>query len=52
MSMGKRERERQREMWVTTTDLPTTASHPFYARLNQLLAEHHLDDFVEGQCQP
>jgi transposase len=37
---------------VTTTDLPTTASHPFYARLNQLLAEHHLDDFVEGQCQP
>jgi len=39
-------------MWVTTTDLPTTASHPFYARLNQLLVEHHLDDFVEGQCQP
>jgi hypothetical protein len=52
MSMGKRERERQPEMWVTTTDLPTSASHPFYARLNQLLAEHHFDDFVEGQCQP
>jgi transposase len=52
MSMGKRERERQPEMWVTTTDLPTTASHPFYARLNQLLAEHHFDDFVDGQCQP
>jgi transposase len=39
-------------MWVITTDFPTTASHPFYARLNQLLAEHHFDDFVEGQCQP
>ena len=52
MSMGKRERERQPEMWVITTDLPTSASHPFYARLNQLLAEHHFDDFVEGQCQP
>ncbi len=50
--MGKREGERQPEMWVTTTDLPTTASHPFYARLNQLLAEHHFDDFVDGQCQP
>ena len=50
--MGKRERERQPEMWVITTDLPTSASHPFYARLNQLLAEHHFDDFVEGQCQP
>ena len=52
MSMGKRERERQPEMWVITTDLPTSASHPFYARLNQLLADHHFDDFVEGQCQP
>ena len=38
MSMGKRERERQPEMWVITTDLPTSASHPFYARLNELLA--------------
>jgi len=52
MSMGKRERERQPEMWVITTDLPTSASHPFYARLNQLLAEHQFDDFVEGQCRP
>jgi transposase len=51
MSMGKRERERQPEMWVITTDLPTSASHPFYARLNQLLTEHHFDDFVEAQCQ-
>jgi hypothetical protein len=25
---------------------------PVYTRLNQLLAEHHFDDFVEGQCQP
>ena len=26
-------------MWVTTTDLPTAASHPFYRRLNQLLRD-------------
>jgi transposase len=50
--MGKRVRERQPEMWVATTDFPTAASHPFYTRLNQLLAEHHFDDFVEGQCRP
>ena len=50
--MGKRVRERQPEMWVATTDFPTAASHPFYTRLNQRLAEHHFDDFVEGQCQP
>ncbi len=37
-------------MWVTTTDLPTAASHPFYTRLNQLLHEHGFDDFAEAQC--
>lgn len=37
-------------MWVTTTDLPTAASHPFYRRLNQLLREQGFDDFVEAQC--
>src|SRR4029077_6566566 len=36
MAMGKRKRDRQPTMWVTTTDLPTAASHPFYRRLNQL----------------
>src|SRR5262252_3587310 len=50
MSMGKRKRDRQPAMWVTTTDLPTAASHPFYRRLNQLLREHGFDDFVEAHC--
>ena len=50
MSMGKRKRERQPTMWVATTGLPTTVSHPFYRRLNQLLREHGFDDFVEDQC--
>src|SRR5687767_6200275 len=50
MAMGKRKRDRQPTMWVTTTDLPTAASHPFYRRLNQLLREHAFDDFVEAQC--
>ncbi|PYS58254.1 MAG: hypothetical protein DMF76_19765 [Acidobacteria bacterium] len=39
MSMGKRVRERQPEMWVAT-NFPTAASQPFYNRLNQRLAEH------------
>jgi hypothetical protein len=50
MAMGKRERDRQPSMWVATTDLPTAASHPFYARLNQLLRERGFDDFAEAQC--
>ena len=50
--MGKRKRVRQPTMWGATTDLPTSASHPFYARLNQLLAERGFDDFVEAHCAP
>jgi transposase len=50
MAMGKRKRDRQPAMWVTATDLPTAASHPFYRRLNQLLREHGFDDFAEAQC--
>jgi transposase len=38
-------------MWVTTTDLPTAASHPFYRRLNEVLrAAHRFDDFAEAEC--
>jgi transposase len=50
MAMGKRKRDRQQLMWITATDLPTAASHPFYRRLNQVLCEHGFDDFVEAQC--
>jgi transposase len=50
MAMGKRKRDRQPAIWVTTTDLPTAASHPFYRRLNQLLRAHGFDDFAEAQC--
>jgi transposase len=34
-----------------TTDLPITASHPFYRRLNQLLGEHRFDEFVERSAR-
>src|SRR5687768_1882107 len=50
MAMGKRKRDRQPQMWVAVTDLPTAVSHPFYRRLNQLLREHGFDDFTEAQC--
>jgi hypothetical protein len=50
MSMGRRKRDRQPAMWVTTTQLPTEASHPFYRRLNEALRERGFDDLVEGQC--
>ena len=38
-------------MWVANHDLPRSAAHPFYTRLNQLLDEHDFDGHVEGLCQ-
>ena len=32
-------------------DLPRTAAHPFYARLNQILEQHDFDAFVEALCR-
>ena len=51
MAMGKkRTRDRQASMWVATADLPTSAGHPFYARLNRVLDDAGFDTFVEAQC--
>lgn len=46
MALGKRKREEQ-ELWVATSDLPTSPGHPFYQKLNQLLAESEFDRYVE-----
>ena len=49
--MGKRRgRGRQPSMWVASTDLPRSAGHPFYERLNRVLDEAGFDGFVEAQC--
>jgi len=50
MAMGTR-RERQEEFWIPTCTLARPDSHPFYQRLEQLLAEHDFDRFVEGRCR-
>jgi transposase len=50
MAMGTR-REHQEELWIPSCTLARPTSHPFYARLNQLLAQHDFDRFVEGKCQ-
>jgi transposase len=50
--MGKRRRHaKQTSMWLATQDLPRSAAHPFYTRLNQILDQHDFDGFVEGLCQ-
>ena len=48
MAMGKkRTRDRQATMWVATADLPKSAGHPFYERLNRVLDDAGFDAFVE-----
>src|SRR5262245_34005241 len=52
MAMGKRRRRAtQASMWVATQDLPHSAAHPFYTRLNQILEQHDFDGYVEGLCE-
>ncbi len=49
--MGKKPSARQASpMWVNTEDLPTSSGHPFFERLNRILAESGFDAFVEGLC--
>jgi transposase len=50
MAMGKHRRKRQASLWVATQDLPRSAAHPFYERLNRLLDDAGFDAFVEGAC--
>jgi len=50
MAMGTRSGQ-QEELWIATGTLARPASHPFYERLNHLLAKHYFDRFVEGKCQ-
>ncbi len=52
MAIGTRkQRERQEEFWIATAELPRSAGHPFYERLNELLEEAGLDGFVEELCR-
>ena len=50
MAMGKRKQEQQ-PLWIVTANMPRSASHPFYEKLNQVLAANGFDPFVEELCR-
>jgi hypothetical protein len=51
MAMGKRRRSlKQTSIWIATKDLPRTAAHPFYTRLNLILDKAGFDGYVESLC--
>jgi transposase len=51
MGMGKR-KPVQESLFVTYDDLPRSAGHPFYEKLNRLLEEAGFDRWLEERCAP
>jgi transposase len=50
MAMGKR-KAKQQGMWVSTNEIPKAASHPFYAKVNEVLERHQVDRRLEHVCR-
>jgi transposase len=51
MAMGRRRKERQETLFIATEGLSRSPGHPFYQKLNELLAEAGFDRWIEGRCQ-
>lgn len=49
MGMGKR-KPVQETLFIAHSDLPRSAGHPFYVKLNQLLDEAGFDRWLEKRC--
>jgi len=49
MGMGKR-KPAQETLFIAHDDLPRSAGHPFYVKLNQLLDEAGFDRWLEKRC--
>ena len=47
---NRRPGERQASIWVASAELPRSAGHPFYERLNRVLDEAGFDAFLAEQC--
>ena len=52
MSMGKRDTEEQRELFVMADKLPQSPGHVFYDKLNRILREGGFDRHVQALCEP
>jgi transposase len=52
MALGKRETERQADLFLLAAQLPRSPGHVFYRKLNRLLADAGFDPFVEKLCEP
>ena len=51
MAMGRRRQERQEALFIATDGLAASPGHPFYRKLNELLAQAGFDRWIEGRCE-
>lgn len=52
MAMGQRQQEAQSAFWIAWDELPEGSGHPFYERMNEVLAACGFDAWVQKQCEP
>jgi transposase len=50
MAMGKRKAYAEPPLFIVAADLQQSPAHPFYRKLNEILADAAFDPFVEGLC--
>jgi transposase len=51
MSLGRR-KEKQAELFIPATQIAKGSGHPFYSKLNDVLAQSRFDALVEELCEP
>jgi transposase len=51
MALGKRVAQNQADFWIATDRLAPAPAHPFYQKLNQILAARGFDAFCATSCQ-
>jgi transposase len=51
MAMGRQPEQRQADFWIATERLAPAPAHPFYQKLNALLASAGFDPFCAAACQ-
>lgn len=51
MALGRQGGDRQEELWIVSSEVPRSAGHVFYEKLNELLHDAGFDVWLEGLCE-
>lgn len=51
MALGRR-KPQQVDLFIPSAEVATGPGHPFYSKLNEVLAQAKFDEFVEEKCAP